>query len=388
MIVTPLPRQYYSKWTEISPAALEHNLKRLKEACQFPQTQIMGVVKANAYGHNVSQVAPVLWRAGVTHFGVATLGEALYLRQILPQAEHILILGALTTDQYHLALEEGFAFMLHTLSHLPILEGLASSTGKTAEVHLKVDTGMGRVGIRPEEMGQALDQLAATERINLSGICSHLATSDRPNCPHIARQLKIFAEVVAYAQGHLREPAALMYHIANSDAVFQYPEAHYNLVRPGISLYGYGGIPGLDLKPALALKAQITQLKAVPSGTALGYGRTFVTERPSRIGVIAIGYADGLNRLLSNRQEVLLRGMRLPLVGRISMDQAAIDLTDLSPAVSEGEIVTLIGTEGQESITAQDWADKLQTIPYEVLTSLGTRLPRWSTKPPQNPDQI
>jgi alanine racemase len=378
MIVTPLPRQYYSKWTEISAAALEHNLKQLKRACRDPHTQIMGVVKANAYGHNVSQVAPVLWRAGVSHFGVATLGEALYLRQILPEAEHILILGALTTDQYHLALEEGFAFMFHTLSHLPILEGLANGTGKTAEVHLKVDTGMGRVGIRPEDMGLALDQLAKTERINLRGICSHLATSDRPDCPHIARQLQIFAEVVAYARSHLREPEALMYHIANSDAVFQYPQAHYNLVRPGISLYGYGGLSGLDLKPALALKAQITQLKEVPAGTALGYGRTFITARPSRIGVVAIGYADGLNRLLSNRQEVLLRGRRLPLVGRVSMDQAAIDLTDLAAEVKEGEVVTLIGCEGQHSITAQDWADQLQTIPYEVLTSLGTRLPRWS----------
>jgi alanine racemase len=227
-------------------------------------------------------------------------------------------------------------------------------------------------------MGLALDQLAKTERINLRGICSHLATSDRPDCPHIARQLQIFAEVVAYARSHLREPSALMYHIANSDAVFQYPQAHYNLVRPGISLYGYGGISGLDLKPALALKAQITQLKEVPAGTALGYGRTFITERPSRIGVVAIGYADGLNRLLSNRQDVLLRGRRLPLVGRVSMDQAAIDLTDLATEVKEGEVVTLIGSEGQHSITAQDWADQLQTIPYEVLTSLGTRLPRWS----------
>lgn len=377
MIVTPLPRQYYSKWTEISPAALTHNLNQLKRACRNPQTRIMGVVKANAYGHNVSQVAPVLWESGVTHFGVATLGEALYLRQILPQAEHILILGALTTAQYHLALEEGFAFMLHTLGHLPILESLAVSTGKTAEVHLKVDTGMGRVGIRPEEMGLALDQLAQTERINLRGICSHLATSDRSHCPHIARQLALFAEVVAYAHSHLREPEALMYHIANSDAVFQYPEAHYNLVRPGISLYGYSGIPGLNLQPVLALKAQITQLKQVPAGTALGYGRSFITQRPSKIGVVAIGYADGLNRLLSNRQDVLVRGQRLPLVGRISMDQATVDLTDLNAEISEGEIVTLIGSEGQESITAQDWAVQLNTIPYEVLTSLGTRLPRW-----------
>jgi alanine racemase len=377
MIYTPLPRQYYSKWTEIDTSALQHNLSCLKRACARSQARIMGVVKANAYGHNVSQIAPVLWQAGITHFGVATLGEALYLRKILPNTEHILILGALTTDQYHLALEEGFAFMLHTLEHLPLLEGLAANTGKMAELHLKVDTGMGRVGIRPEEMGLALDHLAATERVNLRGICSHLATSDRPNCPHIAQQLKIFAEVVSYAQSHLREPQALMYHLANSDGVFQYPEAHYNLVRPGISLYGYGSAPHTGLKPVLALKAQITQIKNVPTNTALGYGHSFVTTRPSKIGVVAIGYADGLNRLLSNQQEVLLHGQRLPLIGRISMDQCTLDLTDLKGTISEGETITLIGTDGEEQITAQDWANKLNTIPYEILTSLGTRLPRW-----------
>lgn len=377
MIVTSLPREYYSKWTEIDLSALRHNLRQLQQACQSSGAQIMAVVKANAYGHNVSQIAPELHRAGITHFGVATLGEALYLRQVVPEAEHILILGALSVSQYKLALQEGFAFMLHTLSHLPVIENLAEKLGRLAEVHLKVDTGMGRVGIQPQEMGQALDQLAATTRINLRGICSHLATSDQPDCPHIARQLLIFRDVLSYAQSHLREPEALMYHIANSDAVFQYPKSHFNWVRPGISLYGYGRVAAAGLKPVLALKAQITQIKHVPPDTALGYGRSFITTRPSRIGVIALGYADGLNRLLSNRQEVLVKGQRLPLVGRISMDQCTVDLTDLPHAIEVGETVTFIGSEGSASISAQDWAEKIGTIPYEILTGLGTRLPRW-----------
>ncbi|PIQ27161.1 alanine racemase [bacterium (Candidatus Blackallbacteria) CG17_big_fil_post_rev_8_21_14_2_50_48_46] len=380
MIVTSLPRKYYSKWTEIDLSALEHNLKRLQNACQPASAQIMAVVKANAYGHNVSQIAPALFQQGITHYGVATLGEALHLKQLLPQAEHILILGALSVSQYRLALEEGFALMLHTLAHLPILEDLARAIGRPAEAHLKVDTGMGRVGILPTEMGAALDQLALTEWVNLRGICSHLATSDRPACPHIHRQIQIFNEVLSYARSHLREPEALIYHLANSDAVFQYPEAHYNLVRPGISLYGYGGAQGTGLKPVLALKAQITQLKDVPAGTALGYGRSFITARPSRIGVIALGYADGLNRLLSNQQEILVKGQRLPLVGRISMDQCTVDLTDLQQTIEVGETVTFIGQEGDETITAQDWADKIGTIPYEVLTGLGTRLPRWAAE--------
>lgn len=381
MIVASLPREYYSKWTEIDLAALRHNLHQLQQACQSSKARIIAVVKANAYGHNVSQIAPELYREGITHFGVATLGEALYLRQIVPKAEHILILGALSIPQYQLAIKEGFAFILHTLDHLPVIESMAQNLGRQAEVHLKVDTGMGRVGIQPEEIGQALEQLAVTTRINLRGICSHLATSDQPNCPHIARQLRIFREILSYAHSHLRQPKALMYHIANSDAVFQYPEAHFNWVRPGISLYGYG-VAAARLQPVLALKAQITQIKQVPPHTALGYGRSFITQRSSRIGVIALGYADGLNRLLSNRQDVLVKGQRLPLVGKISMDQCTVDLTDLNQAVEVGETVTFLGSEGFARINAQEWADKIGTIPYEILTNLGTRLPRWPVNAP------
>lgn len=378
MIRNALPPEAYAKWTEIDLQALRHNLGLLQQACRS-KTRIMGVVKANAYGHNVSLVAPVLAEAGVRDFGVATLGEALYLREICPEAEQILILGALAEGQYRQVIEAGFDFILHTVAHIPLLERLAHESLCAARLHLKVDTGMGRVGILPEEVPAALESLAQTEHLDLRGICSHLATSDEPESEYVDIQLERFERVREQFRAHpLARRFTPLFHVANSDAVFQYPEAHFDMVRPGISLYGYGNVPAVKLRPVLSLKSQITQFKQVPKGSPLGYGRSFVTQRLTRLGVVAIGYADGLNRLLSNCQEVLVAGYRLPIVGRISMDQCMIDLTELPLWAESGREVVFIGRSGEEQITAQDWADKLQTIPYEVLTGLGTRLPRYA----------
>lgn len=377
MIRNTLPRDAYAKWTEIDLDALRHNLGLLQKACRTG-TRIMGVVKANAYGHNVSLIAPALYEAGVRDFGVATLGEALYLRDILPHADQILILGALAESQYRSVIEAGFDFLLHTVAHIPLIDRLAHESARAARLHLKVDTGMGRVGILPEEVPVALDTLAQTEHLDLRGICSHLATSDVPESDYVEVQLERFDIVREQFRAHkLSRRFTPTFHIANSDAVFQYPEAHYDMVRPGISLYGYGSVPSVPLKPVLALKSQIVQFKQVPKGSPLGYGRTFITQRLSRLGIVSIGYADGLNRLLSNCQDVLVAGQRVPIVGRISMDQCTIDLTELPRWAEPGAEVVLIGRSGDQVITAKDWAFKLDTIPYEILTSLGTRLPRY-----------
>lgn len=377
MIRNTLPRETYAKWTEIDLDALRHNLGRLRRACRS-NTRIMGVVKANAYGHNVSLIAPALFEAGVRDFGIATLGEALYLREILPAAEQILILGALAEAQYRSVIEAGFDFLLHTVAHIPLLERLAQTSGRAARLHLKIDTGMGRVGILPEEVSMAFDTLQQTEFLDLRGICSHLATSDLPDSGYVELQLQRFEQVREQFRAHaLSRRFTPLFHLANSDAVFQYPETHFDMVRPGISLYGYGSVPAADLQPVLALKGRIVQFKQVPKGSPLGYGRTFVTQRLSRLGIVSIGYADGLSRLLSNRQDVLVAGQRVPIVGRISMDQCTVDLTDLPQWMESGLEVVLIGSSGEQCITAEDWAAKLDTIPYEVLTSLGTRLPRY-----------
>ncbi len=379
MIRNTLPREAYSKWVEVDLDALRHNLQLLRQHAS--SARILGVVKANAYGHNVSIIAPALFAEGVSEFGVATLGEALYLQEICPQAEQILILGALAEPQYKSVIEAGFEFMLHTVAHIPLLDTLAQRLKKPAKVHLKIDTGMGRVGIMPEEVPFALKALLETTQIELRGICSHLACSDEPASEYIYGQIEKFKQVGEQFKAHaLSERFQPIFHLANSDAVFQYPEAHFDMVRPGISLYGYSGVPAdkrPDLKPVLALKSHISQFKQVPAGSSLGYGRTFTTTRSSRLGVVALGYADGMNRRLSNQQEVLISGYRMPIVGRISMDQCVIDLTELPFWAEPGIEVVFIGSSGQDQISAQEWADQLGTIPYEILTGLGTRLPRY-----------
>lgn len=382
MIRHTLPAQAYNKWTEVSLSALRHNLQILRAACARPQVQIMGIVKANAYSHNVSLIAPALFEAGVRHFGVATLGEALYLRELCPRAEMILILGAQTLDQSQELLQLGFDFVLHTPTDLPALAQTARRSGHRGQVHLKVDTGMGRVGMSPAEARQVLDQWLAYPELTLRGICSHLATSDQPESPLVQQQLSAFCELQQFFSSHpLAAQARPLFHLGNSDAVLQHPQTHFDLVRPGIALYGYSSTSA-PLQPVLSLKARITQRKHLPAGHALGYGATFITERPSEVGIVGIGYADGVPRLLSNQQDVLIKGQRAPIIGRISMDQLAVDLTDIQglgdPGAEANPEVVLIGHSHKEQISAQEWADKLNTIPYEILTGLGTRLPRYA----------
>ncbi len=375
MIRHTLPRDSYNKWTEIDLSALAQNLATLQQAC--PSSQIMGVVKANAYGHNVSLIAPALWQAGVRYFGVATLAEAHYLRELCPQAEMILLLGALPTQQYKYVIEAGFDFILHSSEDIALISGLASSQ-RPARLHLKLDTGMGRVGMQLAELPSALDALLNEPNLHLEGVCSHLSTSDIPNGEHLALQIERFEQARQCFQSHaLARRCQPLFHLANSDAILASPASHYDLVRPGIALYGYSGLPAQCLRPVLSLKSQISQIKEVPADWSIGYGRSFITRRPSRLGVIPVGYADGVNRRLSNRAEALIAGQRVPLVGRISMDQSILDLTDFALKVEPGSEVTLIGRSADQVITAQDWADRLDTIPYEVLTSLGTRLPRY-----------
>lgn len=390
MIRHSLPRTAYNKWTEIDLGALRQNLKTLRRASTRHAPRIMGVVKANAYGHNISLIAPALYAEGVRDFGVATLGEALYLRTLLPVAPNsdaplILILGAQAPQQYADIIAEGLDFILHSAEDVPLIERLAQAQGRKARLHLKVDTGMGRVGCLPKEIPAILNHLAQTETLELIGICSHLATSDQPQSSYVAKQLQCFKRVRQIFKSHpLQARFQPLFHLANSDAVLHYPETHFDLVRPGIALYGYAGQPCPDLQPVLSLKSMITQYREVPSGTHIGYGCSFTTQRPSRLAVVAIGYADGLNRLLSNRANVLIAGQRAPMVGRISMDQVVLDLSETQIAGTPGSEVILIGRSEQERISAQDWADKLDTIPYEILTSLGTRLPRYLAQPEVN----
>lgn len=358
-----------SAWIEIQSSALHHNVSLLRS--KLHQTPIIGIIKANAYGHGMLNIARLLDEVGINFFGVATLSEAISLRQTYPH-KRILILGALIPEQFSSAIEHQLEFMLFQQEDLTFLNTLNSTS--TALLHLKVDTGMGRVGILPHQVFSTLDKIRHSPFIKLQGICSHLASSDQKNFPPVQDQLRIFQALKDNFQANYKE--RVIFHIGNSDAIYAYPQAHFDYVRAGISLYGYGSYPDFPLQPVLSLKGRITQIKTVPINYKLGYGGTYTTQRESRIGLIPLGYADGVNRLLSNQQDVLIQGQRIPIVGRVSMDQTILDLSD-HPQISRGDIVTMIGQDGQEKISAEDWANKIGTISYEVLTSMSNRIPRY-----------
>jgi alanine racemase len=374
-----LPSEH-TKWTHIHLGALRHNVRHLKAAA--PGAHLMGVVKANAYGHNIEIIGPALAAQGVKHFGVATLAEALSLKNLLAYAppHMILILGAMPTHQYARAMREGLHFMLHTPSDVSLIAQLARHQEQKAYVHLKIDTGMGRIGFLPEDLGSVLNAcLRHREQIEVAGVCSHLATADDPDPRHARLQIETFARC---RQQCLEHPLFLqrkpLFHLANSDGILNYPESHHDMIRPGIALYGYTGVASEQqyLRPVLSLHSQIVQRRKVPTGHPIGYGKTFITQRPSELALISIGYEDGVPRQLSNQFQMQVEHHILPVIGRVSMDQCVLDLTHLASLSQElprvGDSVTLLS----EDLPAYIWAERLDTIPYEILTSLGQRLPR------------
>lgn len=339
----------------------------------------MGVVKANAYGHNIEVVVPALAAEGVQHFGVATLAEALSLKTLLAYAPPtmILVLGAMPTHQYARAISENLQFMLHTPEDLPLIAQLARTHQQRARLHLKIDTGMGRVGFLPRDLAQVLSTCQRYAKfIEVVGVCSHLATADDEDQTHALHQIEQFAQCRAQCEAHpLFQAQRPLFHLANSDGCLRFPESHHDMVRPGIALYGYTGIEACqkDLRPVLSLHSQIVQRRRVPAGHPIGYGKTFVTQRESELALVSIGYEDGVPRNLSNRFNMAYGEAILPVLGRVSMDQCVVDLTDLREDLPRvGEFLTLLS----EELPAYIWAERLQTIPYEILTSLGQRLPR------------
>ncbi len=367
-------------WIEIDLAALRHNISAFR-ALLSPGTRMMCIIKANAYGHGAVPLARTLRRGGITHFGVALLQEGLELRESgIP--EPILILGYTPDEDLAAAVENGLTLTLYTLEQARALDRVAGKIGKTARVHLKIDTGMGRIGFLPTKPSiHAISQIAALPNLALEGIYSHQAWADNPDGAYARRQFETFTNFL----GDLKTVGLQfkIVHMANSAATINYPDMHLDLVRVGISLYGLypdpvmSIQPKIDLKPLMSVKTRLVHVKEVPKGTPISYGCTFTTSRKSIIGTIPMGYADGIPRLLSNRGEMLVKGRRCPIVGRVCMDQFMVDLTDLPEKVSAGEEAVFLGRQGSEEITADEIAEKAETINYEIVTRMSTRLPRF-----------
>ena len=361
---------------EIDLGAIRENVLL---ACRLagPAAQVMAVVKADAYGHGAAPVARTALAAGATWLGVAVPEEAVVLREAgIPS--RILVLGPIATEQAELVVDHGLDQCVSDPAQADALDRMARRRGRVVSLHLKVDTGMGRVGLPPREVRPAADHLARLPAIRLAGLMTHFADADADDPAFTQEQMARF-EAAAQA---LRDAgiAVPLRHAANSAALLLHPGSRLDLVRPGIMLYGCHprGARRPDdpvLHPALRLRTAITQVKDVTAGSSISYGRTFVASRDVRIATIPIGYADGLPRLLSNRGQALVRGRRAPLVGRVCMDMTMVDVTAL-PEVRAGDEAVLIGRQGDEEITADEVAELAGTISYEILCRIGPRVPR------------
>lgn len=371
----------------IDPAALAHNLRLLTSHCK-PSTKICVALKADAYGHGLAQIAPLLQQApehtAIDCAAVATLAEAIDLRRT-GWARPILVLGNVLAgvpdadrrDRITAILDHHLSPTLTDPALVAPLAAAAAGATRKVEVHLKFDSGMGRQGIMPADLPALVDAVRAQPSLRLGGIYSHFATADLSAHDLAAKQLATFRRLLTELSDRL--PPGVTRHMANTAATLTWPEAHFDMVRPGLGLYGYAPSDDLrrqhDLRPVLRLSSRVTLVKQLPPGHCVGYGQTFTTARPTRLGIIPAGYADGLLRALSNHCVVGTSAGDAPIIGRVSMDQLAIDLTDL-PAVNVGDEIVLIDNRPDRPNSVEQLAKKLNTIPYEVTCLLGSRVNR------------
>jgi len=354
---------------------LAHNIRLLQE--QVGARALWPVVKADAYGHGAHIVTRHLMQLGYDTFGVADVEEAAALCDAGVQATFI-VLSATLPEHAEALVVCGCEPVVCTLEMVEALAHAAARAGRRVAVHLKVDTGMGRVGIRPDDAVRFLESCRRFAAVRVRGLMSHFALADEADKSVAREQVAAFQRVIAATSGF----GIAVRHMANSAAVFNLPESHFDAVRPGIALYGLPPSRAIanprvrELEPVLEWKTRITFLKEVPPGTGLSYGHAFRTERPSLIATVPVGYADGLRRSLSNNLPLLVRGVRCPQVGRITMDMSLVDVTALRGRVQLGDEVVIIGRQGVETLTADQMAETLGTINYEVVSAISHRVPR------------
>jgi alanine racemase len=355
--------------------AIEHNVTKVRELVGNG-VEILAVVKADAYGHGAARAAEACERAGAAALGVALVHEGVELRHAgigLPILVHCLAgegeIDAIIKNR-----------LMPTVASLAFAEELsrrASEAGATLDVHADIDTGMGRIGFSPESAVKEIAEMVELPGVRLDGLYTHFSTSEVDDDPWTQNQLEMFTDLVErLSKMGIRPPRI---HAANSGGVINYPQAHLTLARPGLMLYGVYPHRDLeekvDLRPALSIETSIAFLKEIPEGVSLGYGRSFISPGPMRIATANVGYADGYPWRLSNNSSALVRETRVPVVGRVSMDQLLLDVTSI-PDVELGDRVTLLGSEGAQRISAEDLAEWAGTIPYEILCRISKRVPR------------
>jgi alanine racemase len=363
-------------WVEINQGALAHNVAQVKSLLA-PRTRLMAVVKADAYGHGAVNVAETVLQSGASHLAIATLAEGIELREAGIQAP-ILVLGAINTP-------EEIAALCHwqlqpTICNLEQAQVVAQTLAAREEnlcVHLKLDTGMSRLGTLWDQAPTFAWGVQKLPRLNIASVYSHLATADAPDVKFMECQQERFASAISQIKSLGISIPYL--HLANSAATLANSATHYDLVRVGLALYGLYPASHLssviNLKPVLSVKAKITQVKTIPADSGVSYGHQYISNKEIKIAIVSIGYADGVPRNLSNKLKVLIQGKLASQIGALTMDQMMIDVSDF-PDIFPGEIVTLIGRDGDYKITPDDWARQLKTISWEIICGFKHRLPR------------
>lgn len=342
--------------------------------------KVMPILKANAYGHGLAEIAHHVVAQGAEYLGVAVLEEGIYLRE-QGITTPILVLGGILGNQVPLFLRHNLTLTASSVEKLEQIESAAAQMGLTARVHLKIDTGMERIGVHYYNAPQLIEASLKCHNVEVEGIFSHFANADSADLTHARLQLERFQEVLGYYEKH-NLPVPPLRHMANSAAILQLPESYFDLVRPGILLYGVYPSPEVQrtiaVAPALTWKSHVVYFKVVLPGHPVGYGSTWESDHMVRLVTVPVGYGDGYFRAMSGQAQVIIRGRRYPVVGRIAMDQIMVNL-EWGSAYNDDPVL-LVGEAGSERITVEDLARWAGTIPYEILTNINTRVPRIYTR--------
>ena len=370
---------------EINLKAFKHNLQNLKTVLGS-KTNIMAVIKADAYGHGALPCAKAAIESGVGYLGAGVIEEGIELRKNGIRGP-VLILGGIFPDEVADLVHHNLSTMLYTSQLAEALSKEGKKQGKTVNIHIKVDTGMNRLGVLPENLLALTEKICSLPNLKIEALSTHFSSADDENLSITNQQIELFKK----ALNKLKNAGIIppLTHLANTSALFRFPESHSKMVRPGLILYGALPSPILNpvvqnfcqnenlenFEPVMQWKSRIILLKSVQKGQALSYSRKYFTQKDSHIATLPIGYADGLPRRLSNNMEVLVKGKRVPQVGTICMDMSLIDVSEV-PDVQIGDEVVIFGKQGEEVIQVEELAQKANTIPYEILCNVGKRVPR------------
>lgn len=356
-----------NRWLEIDLSAIAHNIELIKKEINWPKVKLMPVIKANAYGHGLLEIAKLCQSENVDYLAVATFDEAMKLK-VNNIKMPILIIGYIDENEIEKAILNNITLSIYDIKEAEVIIRVAQKIKKIATVHLKLDTGMHRLGFSPSDFFTAYKKLINNKNLKIEYIYSHFA--EISNLKYSEQQLAVLSNILKkIKKENLPQPKI---HFSRSEAL-KLKETHFDMVRPGLALYGLADLK--NLKPALTFKTKIAQIKIINKGDFVGYGLTFCAKSPMKIATIAVGYADGYSRSLSNKGEVIIRGIRCSVIGRVCMNLTIVDISKVRDA-KIGDEVVLIGKDKNEEITAAKLAKKINTIPYEIVARIPAEVPR------------